>query len=121
MDLYAYCMNDPVNGVDPSGLELIVVGYVYTFKGTINGQPVSYTGSARDVMRRLTKAHKWQEILNAKSTQIQITEVEADINIGASRRRSEASAYREALASPEQEEMDLLKNNEKLNKNTSCI
>jgi RHS repeat-associated protein len=99
---YAYCANNPVNGVDPEGLEGVYVGRVYVIKGTIKGDAVSYTGSSAQELRARFSTHRWTSLIEAESTSITTYEVKAELDIAGSGRGTLRSARNEALRAAEQ-------------------
>ena len=82
----------------------VKVGYIYTVRGTINGEPVVYTGqTAREIAERLYKdKHSWSELIKAKTTTVEVHEVKAVLDVQQSSRGTLASARKEALSAAEQ-------------------
>jgi hypothetical protein len=92
----------PVPPAAPGGP--VVIGHVYTLRGTIEGNSVVYTGStAREIAQRLYRdKHNWSALIKDKSTTIEVHEVKAVLNIAESGGKSQLSAQNEALRSAEQ-------------------
>ncbi|ANZ40467.1 hypothetical protein BBK82_35090 [Lentzea guizhouensis] len=88
----------------PAAAQPVVIGHVYTVRGTIDGEAVVYTGStAREIAQRLYKdKHTWSTLIKNRSTTIEVHEVKAVLNIQESGRRSLASALDEAKRAAEQ-------------------
>lgn len=103
-----------VQRVDPSpaattasaaaGGDAVVIGYVYTVRGTLDGKAVVYTGStAREVAQRIYKdKHTWSALIKDKTTSIEVHEIKATLNVAESGRGTLQSAKNEATRAAEQ-------------------
>lgn len=111
LNLYQLYGGDPINDSDLTGLAVTPaqstseIGYVYTITGTDpqSGQPVTYTGSAADILVRMG-SHKGtlKALINAKPTRIVVKKVSGSPDVAASGRQTGRSALNEALRSQEQ-------------------
>lgn len=100
--LYRYVLDNPIVFWDPNGRDP-VVGRTYVLRGTYKGEPISYTGSTAQQLRaRLSKDHPWSEIIQSKTTTIEVIETRAKLNEKASGRGTYRSARNEALRSAEE-------------------
>ncbi|HEY4642769.1 MAG TPA: RHS repeat-associated core domain-containing protein, partial [Thermoanaerobaculia bacterium] len=123
--LYAFAGGDPVNNRDPRGLQVRQdskdlrpitpvtpapqIGWVYTVRGYINGEPVSYVGSGK-YLSRIFEPHnsanitreQWKTLINDPRTQINAQKVYGNPDAAASGRGTMSSATNEALRSQEE-------------------
>ena len=84
--------------------EPVVIGYVYTIRGTVDGEAVVYTGSTmRDLVSRIYKdAHTWRQLAQQSSTSISVSEIKAIPKAEATARGTLRAAYNQAVRAAEQ-------------------
>ncbi len=105
-NLYQAFGFDGLNLTDPFGLVLPTkIGWVYRVEGFIDGEPVEYEGSARELRSRFSK-HKWKALIRDRRTTVLAKRVYGELNVEASNRQSLLSARNEALRSVEQDAMN---------------
>jgi len=109
LNRYLYAYSNPTVWVDLLGYASTQLGWIYHVKGEINGQPVDYVGSAKEIQERVGGKHRWKELIAgkySKKTSIDVYEVKGELDVPASNRGTELSARGEALRSVEQQKLD---------------
>ena len=120
LNLYVYCVNNPISYVDPSGYEAVLIGYVYVAEGIHKGELATYTGSTAQGIRKRFSNHDWKDFILDKNTTVTIYEVEAELNVSASGKGTLRSARNEALRTAEQEVLDEMKRRGKVLNKRCC-
>ncbi len=111
LNRYVYGLNNPINFVDPSGLEPVMIGHVYVIRGIHNGDNVAYVGSTAQELKKRLGNHQWNLLLKDKNTTVDVYDVNAELDVGKSGRRTLRSALNEALRAAEQLVIDKVKGN----------
>ena len=116
LNLYAYCMNDPVGTTDPYGLSLIIppfdsgqIGWVYKGTGVDPaGLPQSYVGSTIDLPGRglETTRHAYHSVFSDPNTTIEAWRVYGEPNAELTPQHTPRAALNRALRAAEQPVID---------------
>ena len=99
---YLFVLDNPLINADPNGEAPTQIGYVYVIRGTIDGNPVVYTGSTAQALKARFSSHEWKTLIQSESTTIEAYSIKAELNIAASGQGTLRSATNEALRSAEQ-------------------